>query len=325
MWIAENIFLDSDLNSMHQTLLRHGFLEEDVVREMDAARNSPYVAGATRLKNRLQKREWILNIYRKLNQLDPRSHVVHRREKLSQQQFFDEYYSLNRPVIITGMMDDWPALELWNYSYLRNNFGDRVVEVQFGRSCDANYEVNGTKLRRMMRFGEYVDLIEQAGETNDFYMTANNSSQNKIALAELWKDIRRIPEYLTSSNPTDGFFWFGPKGTKTPFHHDLTNNFMAQVVGRKRVRLVPSVDLGNMYNELHCYTSVDGGNIDYDRFPMLRNVQLLDVEIGAGEILFLPVGCWHYVEGLEVSITMSFTNFRWNNDFSSFYNTYQNV
>ena len=227
MWIAENIFLDSDLNSMHQTLLRHGFLEEDVVREMDAARNSPYVAGATRLKNRLQKREWILNIYRKLNQLDPRSHVVHRREKLSQQQFFDEYYSLNRPVIITGMMDDWPALELWNYSYLRNNFGDRVVEVQFGRSCDANYEVNGTKLRRMMRFGEYVDLIEQAGETNDFYMTANNSSQNKIALAELWKDIRRIPEYLTSSNPTDGFFWFGPKGTKTPFHHDLTTNCIA--------------------------------------------------------------------------------------------------
>ncbi len=325
MWIAENLLCDSDHRSIYQTLLQKGFMEVDVIREMDAALKSPYVAGATRLKNRLQKRTWALNIFRKLNELDPRSQIVPRRDRLTHQQFFDEYYSLNRPVVITGMMADWPAMKLWDFDYLRKNFGERLVEVQFGRSSDANYEVNQPKLRRQMRFDEYVDLVANSGETNDFYMTANNSSQNKIALAELWNDIREFPEYLESSNPTGGFFWFGPKGTKTPFHHDLTNNFMAQVVGRKRVRLVPTVELGNMYNDLHCYTPVDGGNLDFSRFPMLQHAQMMDVEIGAGEILFLPVGCWHYVLGLEVSITMSFTNFRWDNDFSSFYNTYQAV
>jgi hypothetical protein len=38
-----------------------------------------------------------------------------------------------------------------------------------------------------------------------------------------------------------------------------------------------------------------------------------------GELLFLPVGCWHFVEGLDVSITITFTNFKWDNDFLAAY------
>jgi hypothetical protein len=154
-----------------------------------------------RLKNRLQKRSWLINALKKLSKMDPANQLVPRLDRLGHQQFFREYYALNRPVVITGMMDDWPALKLWNFDYLRKSFGERQVEVQFGRTTDANYEVNGTKLRRVMRFGEYVDLVESSGETNDFYMTANNSSRNKVALAELWNDVRQVPEYLRSDNP----------------------------------------------------------------------------------------------------------------------------
>lgn len=324
-WIAENLMCDSDPASIFQTLLQNGFSQADAGRELDAAIRSPYLAGATRLKSRLKKRTWPLDIYRKLNRMDTRSYQVPRRHKITGDELFNEYYALNRPVVITGMMDDWPAMQRWNYDYFRTNFGQREVEVQFGRNTDANYEINQPNLRRKMSFGAYVDLIAAAGETNDFYMTANNSSQNQQALRELWDDIIQIPEYLKPVSDVNGFFWFGPKGTRTPFHHDLTNNFMAQVMGRKLVRLVPAVELGQMYNDLHCYTPVDGANIDINRFPLMQQAQVIDVEIGPGDILFLPVGCWHYVLGLDVSITMSFTNFRWDNDFSSFYSTYHGV
>jgi ribosomal protein L16 Arg81 hydroxylase len=52
---------------------------------------------------------------------------------------------------------------------------------------------------------------------------------------------------------------------------------------------------------------------------------VIDVEIGPGDLLFLPVGWWHHVRGLETSITMTFTNFVFDNDFYSIYKTYQEI
>jgi len=45
----------------------------------------------------------------------------------------------------------------------------------------------------------------------------------------------------------------------------------------------------------------------------------------ATDLLFLPVGWWHHVRGLEISITMTFTNFVFDNDFHSTYRTYQGI
>jgi hypothetical protein len=170
-----------------------------------------------------------------------------------------------------------------------------------------------------MKFGAYLDLVAGSSATNDFYMTANNDSMNRHALTELWNDIPPMPEYLNPQANEKGFLWIGPAGTITPFHHDLTNNFMAQVLGRKRVLIAPACEVARMYNHQHCFSAVDGRRIDWDRFPRMADVQVMECILEPGEILFLPVGCWHFVEGLEVSATVSFTNFRWDNDFHSHY------
>lgn len=315
-WIAENLVLGAHPVGLVDILSRHGFAQKLAVAEVDAAMRSPYLRGADRLKRRLTKRDWALDIQRKLNRL--RSDVVERVHRPDAQTFLDRYYSSNRPVIITGMMDDWPARQRWNLDHFRDAYGEREVEVQFGRSADADYELNSIAHKRRMRFGDYVELVRNAGSSNDFYMTANNDSTNRQALAGLWNDIVQLPEYLDPTQP-GGFFWFGPAGTVTPFHHDLTNNFMAQVIGRKRLRLIPACELANVYNHRHCFTPVDGGNIDLTRFPDMARAQVLECVIEPGEILFLPVGCWHYVEALDISVTVAFTNFRWDNDFYSSY------
>ena len=324
-WIAENLMLDNTPESIFYTLTAHGMPAMIAEAELNKALSSPYLHGAHRLRSRLAKHDWVHDIRRKLNRLHPQGHEIERRHRLSADEFLRDYYCANRAVIITGMMEDWPALQKWNFDYFRQRCGEREVEVQFGRNSDNNYEINQPKLKRVMKFGAYVDLIEQSGVTNDYYMTANNNSQNKQALAELWQDIVQVPEYLDGSSPDNGFFWFGPAGTRTPFHHDLTNNFMAQVIGRKRVRIMPACELPYVYNQTHCYSLVDGGNINLEQFPLMQQAQVLDCILNPGEILFLPVGCWHYVEGLDVSVTVSFINFRWDNDFSSFYHTFHEV
>ena len=235
-WIAENLMLGSHPSALMPVLQQAGIAEPLARREIELALHSPYLAGAVRLSNRLAKRDWVIDIQRKLNQL--RSPEIPRRDKLSAQQFLDEYYATNQPVIITGMLDDWPALRKWSPAYFREHYAQREVEVQFGREADAQYEMNSVAHKRKMAFGEYASLVESSGTTNDFYMTANNNSQNRQALRELWDDIGQLPEYLKQEGGPMGFLWFGPAGTVTPFHHDLTNNFMAQVKGRKRLRIM---------------------------------------------------------------------------------------
>ena len=234
-----------------------GFAPDESVREINLAIESPYLKGSELLLNRLKKRDWQLALYRKCNRLHPESAAIEYRHRLSRDQFLREYYSTNRPVIITGMMDDWPAMRKWNLDYFAEKFGDREVEVQMGRTAGANYETEQEKFMTRIRFGDFVEKVRTAGETNDFYLTAKNNSSNRKMLPELWDDIVQIPEYLAKDNP-GGFFWMGPAGTVTPFHHDLTNNFMAQVIGRKRLKIAPSWDMSLMLNYLHCFSRIDG-------------------------------------------------------------------
>ncbi|KPC54494.1 Cupin superfamily protein [Amantichitinum ursilacus] len=316
-WLAENLILGSNPAELVGIMIHAGVDPETARAEIDQALASPYLAGAQRLKNRLAKREWILNSQRQLNRQRPAE--IPRRHQLSTDEFFNDFYTTGRPVIITGMMDNWPAMQKWNLDYFAERAGDKMVEVQGARETDAQYEINKLQHKQTMRFADYLNQVKHAGRTNDFYMTANNTSQNRRELAVLWQDIVQIPEYLNTRSADQGFLWIGPAGTITPFHHDLTNNFMAQVIGRKHVLLMPACELPAVYNHEHCFTHVDGRDIDYNRYPLMRGAQVLECTLNPGEILFLPVGCWHFVEGLDISVTVSFINFKWDNDFTSFY------
>jgi hypothetical protein len=325
-WIAENLMLGASPDRILNKMVTDGHSPSESASEIDSALKSPYLKGAERVCNRLKKRHWLLATYRKLSRLHPKSGEIERRHKLSRGEFLESYYCANRPVIITGMMDDWPALRKWSVAYFLEKFADREVEVQIGRDAGGNYEANREKFRRRMIFSDFIEKVRTLGVTNDFYITANNNSVNKQALPELWDDIVQIPEYLDGTAPLNGFFWFGPAGTITPFHHDLTNNLMAQVLGRKRIRLAPSWDMPMMRNLFHVYCEVDGSAMPPAPNPSLGQPQILECILNPGEILFLPIGCLHFVEGLEISATVSFTNFAFdNNDYTSFYETYQGV
>lgn len=321
-WIATNLMNGAPPEEVLRILAREGFSIELAEAETRQALAHPYVAAGKAQVEKIKKRDWVLNSLSKLQEMSPYSGQVDRRFKISREAFFEQYYFRNRPLVIQGALSDWPALERWTPEYLKSKCGQQVIEVQFGRDTDPGYEINQAQLRKQMKFSECIDLIHGTDETNNFYMTANNTSVNGKALQALWPDVPVIAEYLHVSEQYPGFFWYGPKGTITPLHHDLTNNFMAQVKGRKLVRMIPPSYLPHVYNHRHCYSQVDLGNIDYDKFPALRNVGIIDVILEPGDLLFLPIGYWHYVRSLDVSITMTYTNFLHCNDFNSFYSTY---
>jgi ribosomal protein L16 Arg81 hydroxylase len=324
-WIAENLMLGHSSDSIIKRMVEGGYDNVTAQKEVMSAVNHPYIHAGISFGRKIRKRDWILDNYRLLEQDSLTFGLVDRKHKLSREVFLRDYYTTNRPVIIQGAMENWAAINKWSPDWLKQHFGERVIEVQANRNADRLYEINMEKHRKQLLLGDFVDLITRNESTNDVYMTANNGSKNMEALKELWDDIDMLPEYLDGKSDRKGFLWFGPAGTITPLHHDLTNNFMAQIYGRKLIKLIPSYHMPYVYNHLHCYSEIDMGNIDYERYPLLKKANIMELILEPGEVLFLPVGCWHYVHGLDISMTMTFTNFLFNNDFSSNYTTYNEI
>jgi ribosomal protein L16 Arg81 hydroxylase len=127
-----------------------------------------------------------------------------------------------------------------------------------------------------------------------------------------------LDKFLTrDAAMANGMMWIGPAGTFTSLHHDLTNNFIAQVVGRKQIKLLPAGEVGRLYNREHVFSDIsdlDSPNIDAARHPRLAGARAYDLTIEPGEILFVPLAWWHQVKALDFSVTVTYTNFRWPND-----------
>lgn len=274
------------------------------------AADHPSITPVERELQQLRKLHSLSQIRRELERLSPELSNVRRVAGLSRDEFLERYYAANRPVILTDLTNDWPARELWSPEYLDWQLGGERVEVMAGRNSDPNYEINGAKHRQEMLFSQYVERILTGGETNDYYLVANNQFFKRPAVKRLLDDIHMPPAYLDPQR-VEGHvhFWFGPAGTVTPLHHDTMNIFMSQVYGRKRVRLIPAAQWEWIYNHTGVYSPVDPEQVDDRSWPDFVKADMIDIVLEPGETLFLPVGWWHHVRALDVSISVSFTNF----------------
>jgi LPS sulfotransferase NodH len=316
-WIAQSKLLKAKDEEILEVLAKDGYCRASVLAEIEKAASHPYLLAAARIQQRVHKAASLLNALGQLaSLLGSQARTVERRSNLSRREFRDQYYAVNHPVIIQNLMIGWRAMTAWTPDYLKNVAGDRMVEVMTARDADPKYEINARKHRTQMRFADYIDMVYSGRVTNDYYMVANNGFLQRPEARALLQDVTAFPEYLRpSSDGRQCFLWFGPAGTVTPLHHDTSNLLMAQVAGRKRYRLIPASQWQYVYNNTGVFSEVDCERPDLNRYPKFRNATIIDVVVDPGEVLFVPVGWWHHARALDVSITVSFTNFVFPNHF----------
>ena len=220
--------------------------------------------------------------------------------------FFAMAYAAHQPLVIN--MPSWHANSWTNEALRARVGGDTEITVQAGRNGDPAYELNKEARKRRMTFGAFLHQLSTRPD-NDVYMTANNGSENSTALAGLGADMRPLPAFLRD-DPTQRFLWIGGR-SQTPLHHDLTNNFLVQIVGRKHVRMLPPVDIARLEYSHGVFSRIA---MPSDAICAERALTPVDVVIEPGRALFIPVGWWHAVTSLsDLSVTATYVSFIWRN------------
>eukprot|EP00741_Cyanophora_paradoxa_P012322 tig00000169_g11907.t1 len=241
--------------------------------------------------------------------------AVPRMEAPHMDAFRTGVLAAQRPAVLTGAMEHWPALTTrpWaDLAYLKRRAGLRTVPVELG----SHYLADGWG-QKLMTLSEFIDRHVLAPEPGG---PVGYLAQHQLfeQIPELRGDIA-VPEYCYLPPPGadrcahDLFVnaWFGPKGTVSPCHTDPYDNLLAQVVGRKYLRLYPPEEGPRLYPHeppslLTNTSQADVERADLARFPLLAGARCVECVLGPGEMLFIPRGWWHYVRSLDPSFSVSF-------------------
>ncbi|WIA41876.1 hypothetical protein OEZ86_009200 [Tetradesmus obliquus] len=227
-----------------------------------------------------------------------------------------------RPVVIRGAMQHWPALTKWqDLAYLSRVAGRRTVPVELGQHY--LQEGWGTALMTLDDFiAQHMAPEPAAAAAAEAAATAAAAAaqpqRGYLAQHQLFEQVPALaadiatPDYcmLGEAGVSSVNAWFGPGGTVTPLHQDPEHNLLAQVVGRKYVRLYHPKHTQRLYphaSGMHTNTSqVDLDAVDELVFPEFAGTPFTDVVLQPGDMLYMPPKHWHYVRSLSVSFSVSF-------------------
>lgn len=233
--------------------------------------------------------------------------LIQRCECPSLMKFQKEFFNCKCPVIITGAMDHWPARSsrFWSIDYIKQVAGTRTVPIEIGSKY--------TEESWTQKLMTVVDFIDQYVLCENRDKPVGYLAQHQLfdQVPELSRDII-IPDYCFTgeSDDVDINAWFGPKKTVSPLHFDPKHNFLAQVIGRKYIRLYSDSKTDKLYPHptmlLQNTSQVDLENPDYDQFPLFKSAEYSECILEEGEMLYIPPKFWHFVKSLSVSFSVSF-------------------
>lgn len=220
---------------------------------------------------------------------------------LNKKEFDDRYLYSHSPVVMTDLVQEWPAFSKWTPDFFKNVHGNNQVKIY-----DQSYAQAGSSYMKSTKEIPFSEYIESLLEKNiDMRIFLYNIIKE---IPELKLDLN-LPRIVDKMDERFVFLFFGCKGSVTPLHFDID---MAHVLhtnlyGRKRWVLFAPSESRNLYHHPMTVRSyVDVNNPDLNKFPRMKDIQEgYEVILERGETLFIPSGYWHLVEYPESSFGLS--------------------
>jgi hypothetical protein len=243
---------------------------------------------------------------------------------------YDELFSLGQPVILKGLVKDWPLVKAGQQSpdkvmeQLELNYSGRPmlvykgapdINARFGYdpSCTGfNYSTEKSTIPEV--FAAIRSQLNQ--EEHDYlYINSLMFDEGFPSLSQSHQLAFEHPEFV--NNQPVAKIWLGTESVAAA-HFDQPKNIACCVLGKRRFTLFPPEQIDNLYPGP--LSPTPGGQVvtlanlsepDFSRFPRLKNAlenaYIADLEPGDG--LYYPNMWWHEVEAFDRFNAM--VNFWW--------------
>ncbi|KAL5004588.1 hypothetical protein ScPMuIL_018044 [Solemya velum] len=222
--------------------------------------------------------------------------------------FYENFVKPGQPLLLRDALNsiEFPAFQKWTDHYLREKFGEEMVEVEKGKKEDRDRGME------VMKFKEFIKFYESA----DIYMV-------HTLPASMEGDIT-VPVTLQcggfSKALQDLVVWFSNGGTKSVLHSDYLDNINCLLDGKKDFIFIDKeyADLveANGFDQEKSYSTVDVDRVDFVKFPRLREVPWLKATLQKGDCIYIPYRWYHQVnshESRNLAVNFWFTHLWWMN------------
>ncbi len=229
--------------------------------------------------------------------------------------FRNEIVPANRPVILRGLIDSWPAVQAGKASptqaceYLLQFYRGAAVPLLIGDPASKRHIFYEDAMAGLNFERRPAPLIDGLRLLLKFVDDADAPAiyMESLPLPKClpgFTDTHGIPLVSSTTIPN---IWIG-NAVKVQTHFDLMSNIACVVAGKRRFTLFPPEQLPNLYIGPLDFTPagtplsmVPIDQPDFERFPCFR--QALEAaavaDLEAGDALYIPYGWWHQVQSLE--------------------------
>lgn len=308
-WVVENLARGAEPNVIRDELIEAGVPEASATPLLERLTAEHALAHAQALARRVAALEEIVRLRRAHHAVLPRCGAAIERIPLpSVDTFQRSHWAAGVPVVITDLVPTWPAFGRWGLDDLEERLGSASIAVCANRNGAEHPDVDWRPHERTITVATLAQHLRD-GDANDLYVTTNNAALAREELAPLLADIRLPESHFGTADPRFMGLWIG-RQTHTPMHHDHANGVLCQVVGEKRVVLVPPDSLEMLESARGVYNR---RNTDAE----LAGIEgVIDVNLQPGEALFIPTGWWHRVDAAGFAMSVSVRKFAWANEFN---------
>lgn len=244
---------------------------------------------------------------------------------------FFRTYCEQRPVVMTGMISDWPALR-WTPSSLARRYGElEVAAVRYDPSAEETFlEQTLTDAHARLPLRQFLSKLETSDHT---YAMREDTTLFERA-PTLLDEVMHFAPFVSPTGETPyRSLWIGPPRYVTGLHVDPGDTLLFQLHGRKTVLLFAPTQTPYLYEEPRetrapkfatspLQDRLDGAMFrtlrdkvawaraqpfspDFTRFPLLAEAECIEAEISLGDTLYIPDRWWHAVRSIDPTISVS--------------------